>query len=170
MPGADPAEGFQPTNLQLFGTPNARVPPVATCDGFLKDFAATLAPGGHHVGKIVPGTAPTNIMGIFTPAMLPVLSGLAKGYAVCDHWFSPAPTETMPNRALALAATSQGSMDDKTRSYNVPSIFGLLSKNSIGWAIYGYDTDPLTRHNFPDTLNATGRPLRALRRLHEGCG
>ncbi len=27
-------------------------------------------------------------MGAFTTDALPVLSGLARGYAVCDHWFS----------------------------------------------------------------------------------
>ena len=94
-------------------------------------------------------------MGIFPPETLPVLSGLARGYAVCDHWFGSVPTETMPNRAFACAATSQGHMDDKTSSYTCPSIFGLLSKHKINWAIYGYDTDPLTRQNFTDITNAT---------------
>ena len=54
----------------------------------------------------MPGTTPADIMGIFTPEMLPVLSGLARGYAVCDHWFCSAPTETIPNRAFAAAGTS----------------------------------------------------------------
>ena len=51
-------------------------------------------------------------MGIFPPSALPVLSGLAKGFAVCDHWYSSVPTETFPNRAFACAATSQGHMND----------------------------------------------------------
>jgi len=93
-------------------------------------------------------------MGMYTPAMLPVLSGLARGYAVCDQWFSSAPTETLPNRAFACAATSQGHMDDKTKSYTAPSIFGLLSQHNQSWAIYGYTQPPLTRHNFPDTTQA----------------
>jgi phospholipase C len=93
-------------------------------------------------------------MGMFTPEMLPVLSGLARGYAVCDHWFASLPTETLPNRAFAAAASSQGYMDDKTKTYTVPSIFGLLTKNNLSWAIYGYDEDPLSRHNFPDTASA----------------
>jgi phospholipase C len=46
------------------------------------------------------------IMGCYTPATLPILSGLARGYAVCDHWFSSAPTMTMPNRAFACTGTS----------------------------------------------------------------
>jgi len=44
----------------------------------------------------------------FTPEALPVLSALARAYAVCDRSFASAPTETLPNRAFACAATSQG--------------------------------------------------------------
>src|SRR5712664_1777818 len=64
------------------------------------------------------------------------------------------PTERLPNRAFACAATSQGHMDDKTHTFTCPSIFGLLSQHSIGWAVYGYDADPLTRGNFPDIHSA----------------
>jgi phospholipase C len=42
-------------------------------------------------------------MGIFPPAALPVLSGLAKGFAVCDHWYSSVPTQTMPTARDAAA-------------------------------------------------------------------
>jgi phospholipase C len=86
--------------------------------------------------------------------MLPVLSGLAQGFAVCDYWFGSAPTETLPNRAFVNAGTSQGHMDDKTKKYTCPSIYGLLSTNNISWAIYGYDDPPLTRQDFTDTTNA----------------
>lgn len=157
MPGADPGEGYAATNSELFGSVNAPTPPVATNKGFVKDFAYTLgweSKKPSWAKEIMPGTVEQNIMGMFTPEMLPVLSGLARGYAVCDHWYSSVPTETMPNRAFANAATSQGHLDDKTKTYTVPSIFGLLDQNKVSWAIYGYDTEPLTRHNFPDTNNA----------------
>jgi hypothetical protein len=45
-------------------------------------------------------------------------------------------------------------MDDKTRTYTCPSIFGLLTNHQLNWAIYGYNAEPLTRLNFPDTTNA----------------
>jgi len=93
-------------------------------------------------------------MGCFTPEALPVLSALARGYAVCDHWYSPAPTETLPNRAFANAATSQGHMDDKTRTFTCPSIFAALSAHGLGWAIYGYHSEPLTKSNFTDISTA----------------
>jgi phospholipase C len=154
MPGADPGEGYAATNSELFGNVNAPTPPVATNQGFVKDFAYTLKWEAKEKWQILPGTVPQNIMGIFTPEMLPVLSTLARGYAVCDHWYSSVPTETMPNRAFANAGTSQGHLDDKTKTYTVQSIFGLLGQHNVSWAIYGYDTEPLTRHNFPDTTSA----------------
>jgi phospholipase C len=86
--------------------------------------------------------------------MLPVLSGLARGFAVCDYWFCSAPTETLPNRAFVNAGTSQGHMDDKTTTYTCPSIYSLLSTNNISWTIYGYDDSPLTRQDFTDITNA----------------
>ena len=153
-PGADPGEGYMATNSQLFGITTAPSPPVATNQGFIKDFAYTLGWETQEKWSILPGTVANNIMGCFTPEMLPVLSGLAKGYAVCDHWYCSLPTETLPNRAFACAGTSQGHMDDKTKTFTSPSIFGLLSQNNIGWAIYGYDADPLTRHDFTDISNA----------------
>ncbi|HUE24807.1 MAG TPA: alkaline phosphatase family protein [Bryobacteraceae bacterium] len=153
-PGADPGEGYKSTNSQLFGTTDAPTPPVAANNGFVTDFAYTLGWEAKEKWSILTGTTASTIMGIFTPAMLPVLSGLAQGYAVCDYWFGSVPTETLPNRAFVCAGTSQGHMDDKTTSYTCPSIFGLLTKNNISWSIYGYDQDPLTRQDFSDTTNA----------------
>ncbi len=155
MPGADPGEGYQATNLQLFGADNAPTPAVATNQGFVTNFAYTLGWEQKKPGWApLPGTVAGDIMGIYTPAMLPVLSGLAKGFAVCDQWFASAPTETLPNRAFACAATSQGHMDDTTKSFTCPSIFGLLSSHGIAWKIHGYTSSPLTRLNFSDTTSA----------------
>ncbi len=154
MPGADPGEGYSATNSQLFGTTTAPTPPVATNQGFISDFAYTLGWESKESGwSILPGTTANSIMGMFTPQTLPILSGLARGFAVCDHWYGSAPTETLPNRAFACAATSQGHMDDKTKSFTAPSIFGLLSQNNVSWSIYGYNASPLTRTDFTDTVN-----------------
>jgi phospholipase C len=155
MPGADPGEGYQATNLQLFGSDAAPTPPVATNQGFVTNFAYTL---GWEQNKPswapLPGTVASDIMGVYPSIMLPVLSGLAKGFAVCDQWFASAPTETLPNRAFACAGTSQGHMDDTTKTFTCPSIFGLLSSHAIDWKIHGYTSSPLTKLNFPDTTNA----------------
>ncbi len=83
-----------------------------------------------------------------------LVAALARGFAVCDQWFSSVPTETLPNRAFACAATSQGHMDDKAKTFTSPSIFGLLSNKGTSWTIYGYGSPPLTRQLVSDITEA----------------
>ncbi|WP_430388877.1 alkaline phosphatase family protein [Dyella sp. 20L07] len=154
QPGADPGEGYAATNAQLFGSNTAPTPPVATNQGFVSNFAYTLGWEAKEKGAVLPGTVASDIMAMHTPATLPVLSSLARGFAVCDHWYSSAPTETLPNRAFVHAATSQGHMDDVTKSFTAPSIFASLGKAGVSWMIYGYDADPLARMSFPDLVSA----------------
>lgn len=118
--------------------------------GFVSDFAYTLEWQQKENWSIVPGTSASDIMGRFTPESLPVLSGLARGFAVCDHWFGSVPTETLPNRAFLCTGTSQGHMDDKTKTFTAPSIFAALSAKGVEWMVYGYDSEPLSRHTFTD--------------------
>jgi len=154
QPGADPGEGYAATNSQLFGSTTAPSPPAATNRGFIDNFAAALKSDAAQKRPVLAGTTSHAIMGMHTPQTLPVLSSLARGYAVCDHWYASAPTETLPNRAFVHAATSQGHMDDKTKSFTAPTIFGALTKAKVAWSIYGYNADPLTRLTFSDTAAA----------------
>jgi len=154
MPGADPGEGYSNTNVQLFGSGKPPTPPVATNSGFVTNFADAISYDERSKRSVQAGTTPSDIMGVFPPAALPILSGLAAGFAVCDHWYSSVPTETFPNRAFACTGTSQGHMNDATSSFTVQSIFGLMTAHNLSWKIYGYTEEPLTRKNFPDTLSA----------------
>jgi len=156
MPGADPGEGYKATNDQLYGSDNgpSTTGETAACAGFVKDYAYTLGWEKTEGWSILPGTVVSDIMGCFTPQALPVLSALAQGYAVCDHWYASVPTETLANRAFACAGTSQGHMDDQTKTFTSPSIFGLLDKYGLGWVIYGYDAEPLTKNTFTDIAQA----------------
>lgn len=154
MPGADPGEGYAATNAQLFGSSTAPVPPVASNQGFVSNFDSTLAWEAKQKWSILPGTVAADIMGMHTPKTLPVLCALARGFAVCDHWFGAAPTETLPNRAFVHAGTSQGHMDDKTKSFTAGTIYASLGKKNVSWKIYGYTADPLTRMSFPDLVGA----------------
>ncbi|HEY1720283.1 MAG TPA: alkaline phosphatase family protein [Magnetospirillaceae bacterium] len=155
MPGGDPGEGYDNTNYQLFSTDTPKAGAKPTNMGFVVNFKAAIASDlAKHYKDTIPGTQASQIMGMYTPELLPILSGLARGYAACDQWFASAPTMTMPNRAFALAGTSQGHLDDHTKVFTCPSIFGRLSDKKIDWAIFGYNREPLTRHDFPDTLNA----------------
>jgi phospholipase C len=156
MPGADPGEGYMSTNSQLYGSTKAPASGLAApCQGFVADYAYTLNWESKESSyTIASGTVEGDIMGCFTPQTLPVLSALAQGYAVCDQWFASVPTETLPNRAFACAATSQGHMDDKTRTFTSPTIFGLLDAASLGWSVYGYADEPLTKNTFTQISNA----------------
>jgi phospholipase C len=84
---------------------------------------------------------PSQIMGYVKDGSLPILHTLAKNFCVCTRWFGSAPTETFPNRAFMIAATSGG------RSNNVPkhlwkvisnraTIFDRLSGAGLSWKIY----------------------------------
>jgi phospholipase C len=155
MPGADPGEGFQNTTYQLYSNDTPGPGDVPTNKGFVLNFNSAISSDlAKHYKDTLPGTLSSQIMGMYTPEMLPVLSGLARGFAVCDAWFASVPSMTMPNRAFALAATSQGHLDDHVKIFTCPSIFGRLSAKKLDWAIFGYNRDPLTRHDFPDTQHA----------------
>jgi phospholipase C len=155
MPGADPGEGFQNTNNQLFSAANPLPGTKADNMGFVKNFKAAIASdNAKNYKDTIPGTIPSEIMAMYSSELLPVMSGLAKGFAVCDTWFSSAPTQTIPNRAFAGAGTSQGHLDNHVKIFTCPSIYGRLSDVGQNWAIYGYNSDPLTRHDFPDTQGA----------------
>jgi phospholipase C len=156
-PGADPGEGYLNTNAQLFGNqwaPNPIVP--ARNQGFVTNFAATLSWESKWPGQALPATTASQIMGMYTPALLPVLSNLAKGFAVCDRWFGSVPTETFPNRAFVHMATSQGHLSDSAaKVFTAPSIYTALDKGGVSWSIYGYNAPPLTRSLVGDITQAT---------------
>ncbi|MBV9742364.1 MAG: phosphoesterase [Acidobacteriia bacterium] len=156
MPGANPGEGYRNTNSQLFGSIDEPSPIVpAANQGFISNFAYTLNWESKEKNEVVPGTTASQIMGMYTPELLPILSGLAKGYAVCDHWYASAPTETLPNRAFVSCATSQGYVADKSfKVSTAPSIYTAIAKAKATWAVYGYDAPPLTRGSVADITNA----------------
>ena len=95
----DPGHDFLNVNVQIFGNKNGN-PGSPPMQGFVKDYALV----SNHVEQ------GANIMKCFTADTLPVLSTLARNYAVCDHWFSSVPGPTIPNRLFAHSASSAGSV------------------------------------------------------------
>jgi phospholipase C len=97
----DPGHEFPDTILQLTGSNQAYNPmtgyPPVNNSGFVQDYA-----GGPPAGK------PQDIMRFFSPEQLPVLTTLAREFAVCDHWFSSLPGPTCPNRFFVHAGSSGG--------------------------------------------------------------
>jgi phospholipase C len=72
---------------------------------------------------------------------IPVLSMLAKEYALCTNWHCSVPGATWPNRNFAHAATSDGSTDIEIGLYESDTIFERLSDARKTWSIY-YDGIP----------------------------
>jgi phospholipase C len=74
-------------------------------DGFVTDYISFFT--------VEMGRQPTydeyrQIMTGYTPEQVPVISEIARGFGVFDHWFSEVPSQTMTNRSFWTAATSSG--------------------------------------------------------------
>jgi phospholipase C len=80
---------------------------------------------------------PEKIMRCFGPEHVPVLTTLAREYAVCNKWFSSVPGPTLPNRLFAHAGTSMGRLDISAEEFNVPlTIFNVLDREDVSSTIY----------------------------------
>ena len=169
FPLANPAEGYQATNNQLFSSATPPTSGQAANDGFVTSFARELQAPAHPLDPKLVGAVAASIMGIYAAETLPVLSGLAKGFAVCDGWFASVPTQTFPNRAFAVAGTSLGYTDNSAHgipAFDTPSVFGKLADAGQTWKIYGYSGKPLTAHDFPEHCPARSQRGSGLG-LHE---
>jgi phospholipase C len=95
----DPNHEFADVLEQLCGTavkyPRGGPYPPINKSGFVSNFA-----------EVAKSPSPGDVMQCFTPARLPVLTALAKEFAVCDSWFCSMPGPTLPNRFFALGASS----------------------------------------------------------------
>lgn len=94
----DPNHEFAHVTNQISSTGDAVGNPDMR--GFVRDYYTTRNDASHAA----------KIMKCFTPQTLPVLSTLAKEYAVCDCWFSSVPGSTIPNRMFVHGASSEGSL------------------------------------------------------------
>jgi len=95
----DPSHEFPDINVQIFGNAEG-IDTGQTMQGFVQNYATDS--GNAQRGE--------NIMKCFHEDSLPVLSTLAKQFAVCDHWYSSLPASTIPNRLFAHAAWSGDSL------------------------------------------------------------
>ena len=161
-PDPDPGEEYPFVNTQLFGTldaanashkvdqlqPPFNAPKAGTkpdMSGFLADYVDKYR--GDH-GRDPKPEEYRQIMGSFTPEMLPVISTLAREFAVYDHWHCAVPSQTFPNRSFFHAGTSHGFV---TNAFNPgiqkwldpklntgTTIFNRLEDAGIAWRVY-YD-------------------------------
>jgi phospholipase C len=95
----DPHHDFGDVTQQIFSNTAPTTP--ADMRGFVRNY---------HVASKDPVRA-RNVMKCFTKETLPVLSTLAREYAVSDRWFASVPGSTIPNRMFVHGASSEGSVN-----------------------------------------------------------
>ena len=109
------------------------------------------------------------IMRCFHPEMIPVLTTLAREYAVCTRWHCSVPGETWPNRQFAHAATSNGQANIKFMKgfwLDDETIFHQVEAGGGTYRIYHDDTPHLWAYaSLWDTRERRGR-FRPIRKLY----
>ncbi|HXN62849.1 MAG TPA: alkaline phosphatase family protein [Acidimicrobiales bacterium] len=167
VPDPDPGEEYPHTNTQLFNVlddvnrckdatemvapynapPDGRPP---TMDGFVTDYISFLTV---ELGRQPTYEEYSQIMTGYTPEQVPVISALARGFGVFDHWFSEVPSQTLPNRSFWTAATSSGFVVNRPvtnfmRHHMAETIFDRLERNGRSWKIYVLEPGPLSFTGF----------------------
>jgi phospholipase C len=165
-PSPDPGEEYQHVNTQLFGIidpPSNRAvlaekmaPPYnapadfrqrPTMDGFVTDYISSFAA---ETGRPPSYDEYAQIMTGYTPEQLPVMSGLARGFATFDHWFCEVPSQTFANRSFFHAGSSSGYVDNLTPIGSFPlhntaeTIFERLDGQGLTWRVYCDPTSHLS--------------------------
>ena len=126
----DPDHHFPGVNLQLFdGTTGP--PATPSMQGFIKSYFQQRR-DLHHSQKI---------MYYFTPEKIPILTGLARNYALFNGWFASIPGPTLCNRAFAHYGTSFGEVGMNLFYLNVPylSIYERMLNAGRTSKLYYYD-------------------------------
>jgi phospholipase C len=75
-------------------------------------------------------------MGFLRPKGVPISGYFAEEYLVCDRWFSPVPSGTQPNRAVAFTGSTL--IDDNVKKI-IPHdelIFDWLDARNVPWRVY----------------------------------
>lgn len=159
-PCPDPGEFYQPhVNRQLYGRdvlPGSfdQLKYPAPMSGFVEDYIRAIT-----AQEFWDGIEPTfehysRIMNCFPPEALPVLSGLARQFAVSDEWFASVPSQTWCNRSFLHSGQSHGFVTNadgiKWLDNSAPTIFESLESAlgpDRGWRVYWdhQDIRPLTR-------------------------
>ena len=127
----DPGHALFDTLTQLYGDAKTPVSQNPAMNGFILSYE----------GKTHNPSNAQRIMRCFSPGKVPVLTELARQFAVCDRWFSSVPGPTFPNRAFAHGATSIGRVDMDVDWHGMSkTIYELLAENNVDSRIYYHDS------------------------------
>ena len=172
-PYPNAGEFYSPNiNRQVYGSDQVagnsqELPTEGLMKGFVQDYARAVEESKKWDGN-VQGTPETlkQIMGCFPKEAMPVLSTLARSFAVSDAWFSSVPSSTWPNRSFTHSGTSCGRVVNKPTTewalhHTQATIFEHLADKlgvKQGWRVYGEETHlasltwllhrPLRKHKY----------------------
>jgi phospholipase C len=129
----DPDHHFPAVDLQIFGGVTTAQNPNRTPN--MQGFVQSYYNQQHNVGHS------HKILNYFSTDKLPVLTTLAKQYAVFNRWFSSIPGPTLCNRAFAHYGTSFGqvSMDVFYWNKQYKSVYERLAASGISTRLYYFD-------------------------------
>jgi phospholipase C len=124
----DPGHDFESVYEQMYGAPFGGPARPVDMSGFARSYERQGGKGA-------------DIMRCFRPEQLPVITELARQYAVCDQWFSSVPGPTLPNRAFAHFGTSFGRLDMSPDYFRAkPSIYQRLHRAGMSGRIYYFSS------------------------------
>jgi phospholipase C len=144
LPNPDPGEGYVDTGHQLYSKYQVptQYPPPATNMGFVQNYQNSMLYGYYGFGS--EPTNPRSIMKCYTPTQVPVLSKLARSFAVCDHYHCSVPSQTLPNRDFVHTATSNGNLNNHSNyQNNAKTIFNQIQdeidagRKDLSWGVFG---------------------------------
>jgi phospholipase C len=142
-PDPDPEETFDNVTYQIYGPESPNPAPKWPMQGFVVNYENATS------------SMANQIMQSYRPSQVPVISALARNYAVSDAWYCSVPSQTLPNRCFVHAGSSNGNVDNGDPAnpfdWDVPSIFNVLHSIGASWAVYSDATltPSLTRTFFP---------------------
>jgi phospholipase C len=140
VPNPDPGEEFNRVATQIGAN---------KMDGFISDYISWVTSAGG-----TPDEA-AQIMQSYSSAQIPVITTLAKSFAVSDAWHASVPSQTWPNRAFLQAGASAGHVNNEGWPWNIPTIFDVLTDQKLSWMVYNNSVLPsLTKTLFFEKYGA----------------
>jgi phospholipase C len=117
-----------------------------TMDGFVADYISFCTvelcrqPTYDEYAQIMTG---------YTPEQVPVISEIARGFGVFDHWFSEVPSQTLTNRSFWTAATASGLVVNRPmhkfmHDNDAETIFDRIEQHGKTWKVYVLEPDPVS--------------------------
>jgi phospholipase C len=130
----------------------------------MRGFADSYFHENPNIARVNP--RPPDNLRMLAPSAAPMTAFLAKNYCVCDRWFTPIPTDTHPNRFMALAGYTK--IDRTEGGFPEPDhrlVFDWATANGVPWRVYssGFSFCSLILNRLPQTLTDRSH----FRRFHD---